>query len=217
MLGLLTKDFRLLANQKQFFVTVLLIAVIFVLAGQDVFFVVSYCTMICTFFTISTISYDEYNNGFAFLFTMPITRRGYVLEKYLFGLLIGGGVWLATTVVAFAYCSVTEPQFAASERITSAVMIFLVMELMLCCAIPIQIKFGAEKGRVATLIFSLAVFGVVVAIKKIISLSDIHIGDVRWIANMDMRGWLMIGGIVFLAVVIISIVASIRIVEKKQF
>ena len=41
MRGLLVKDFRLLVNQKQFLFTVLIIAAVFVAAGQDMSFVVS--------------------------------------------------------------------------------------------------------------------------------------------------------------------------------
>ena len=34
---------------------------------------------------MSSISYDEFDNGNAFLFSLPITRKDYVLEKYIFG------------------------------------------------------------------------------------------------------------------------------------
>ena len=54
-------------------------------------FVVSYFTMIASMFVLSTISYDEYDNGYAFLFSMPFSRTSYVKEKYVFSILVGGG------------------------------------------------------------------------------------------------------------------------------
>lgn len=217
MRGLLIKDFRLFANQKQFLTTAVLIAVIFLAAGQDVLFAIGYCTMLCIFFTISTISYDEYNNGFAFIFTMPVTRRGYVLEKYLFGLLIGGGAWLIATVAGFIYSSMTITEFVVFEWMISAVMVFIVMGILLCAMIPIQIKFGAEKSRVAMLVFSLAMFGAVVAAQKVMSMAGVEAETMERISNMTMAGWLLIGGVALIAVLAISIYISVRIVEKKQF
>lgn len=83
MKGLMVKDLRLLANQKQFFLIVVFMSVMLIISGQNMFFIVSYGTMICSFFTISTINYDEFNNGYEFLFTMPISRWGYVFETIL--------------------------------------------------------------------------------------------------------------------------------------
>lgn len=217
MRGLLIKDFRLFANQKQFLTTAVLIAVIFLAAGQDVLFSISYCTMLCAFLTTSTISYDEYNNGFAFIFTMPVTRRGYVLEKYLLGLMIGGGAWFIAMVAGFLYKSMTDTGFVVSEWMSSVVMVFIIMGILLCVMIPIQIKFGAEKSRVAMLVFSLAMFGAVVAAQKVMSMAGVEAETMERISNMTMAGWLLIGGVALIAVLAISIYISVRIVEKKQF
>ena len=50
---------------------------------KELYAAVGYVTFIFTLFTVSTISYDEYDNGYPFLFTLPITRRQYVNEKYV--------------------------------------------------------------------------------------------------------------------------------------
>ena len=48
---------------------------------KELYAAVGYVTFIFTLFTVSTISYDEYDNGYPFLFTLPITRRQYVNRK----------------------------------------------------------------------------------------------------------------------------------------
>ncbi len=50
-------------------------------------------------FTLSTISYDEFDNGNAFLFSLPITRAGYVVEKYCFALILALSAWTISTLL----------------------------------------------------------------------------------------------------------------------
>ena len=88
MKGLLTKDFRILAGQKRYFTIIILIALIFLCSGQPAQIIVGYCTMFGMLFTVNTISYDEFDHGYLFLFTLPVTRKDYVLEKYVFMLLV---------------------------------------------------------------------------------------------------------------------------------
>ena len=80
MKGLLIKDFKLMKNQKNFFFIMIFIAAAMLFAEFESTFVVSYFTMIASMFVLSTISYDEYDNGYAFLFSMPFSRTSYVKE-----------------------------------------------------------------------------------------------------------------------------------------
>ena len=73
----------------------------------------SYCTLLMSFFTASTISYDEFNHGFFYLFSLPVSRKGYVAEKYLFGVLTGGVTWAATTVIGGIYEQYDAGEFSA--------------------------------------------------------------------------------------------------------
>ena len=58
--------------------------------ARDIWSLVSLCvvwdsTIVTAIFAITTISYDEFDNGLAFLMTLPVTRKQYVAEKYLLG------------------------------------------------------------------------------------------------------------------------------------
>ena len=77
----MTKDFRILAGQKRYFTIIILIALIFLCSGQPAQIIVGYCTMFGMLFTVNTISYDEFDHGYLFLFTLPVTKKDYVLEK----------------------------------------------------------------------------------------------------------------------------------------
>lgn len=92
MKGLLVKDFRLMFQRKGFFCLLFLIAAI-MLMGSEANMVIAYLVMVCTMFLVSTVSYDEYDKCYAFLFTLPVDRKTYVIEKYLLGIILGMISW----------------------------------------------------------------------------------------------------------------------------
>lgn len=54
-------------------------------------------------FTISTISYDEYQHGMTYLMTLPIKRKTYVTEKYLFAMALAGAGSLLILILELLY------------------------------------------------------------------------------------------------------------------
>ena len=100
MRGLICKDLRLMLVQKNFFIMLAFVAFVCMAALDDPAFVVMYVTLIFTSFLLSTMSYDEFDNGYPFLFTLPITRKLYVQEKYVLGMAGGSIAWLLSTLLA---------------------------------------------------------------------------------------------------------------------
>lgn len=84
MKGLLTKDFRILAGQKRYFTIIILIAAIFLCSGQPAQIIVGYCTMFGMLFTVNTISYDEFDHGYLFLFTLPGDQKRFMCWKNMY-------------------------------------------------------------------------------------------------------------------------------------
>mgnify|MGYP000796879819 FL=1 len=89
MKGLFVKDLKLMMLQKNFLLLILAIVIGMMIFTDDVIFPLGFLSFIVSLFTVSTISYDDFDNGNAFLFTLPITRNHYVSEKYFLGLLLG--------------------------------------------------------------------------------------------------------------------------------
>ena len=87
MKGLLIKDLKLMKNQKSFFMVMAVVGLIFLITWDAPYFAISYITMMFSMFAITSFSYDEFDNGAVYLFTLPFSRKTYVREKYLFGLL----------------------------------------------------------------------------------------------------------------------------------
>lgn len=216
MRGLLVKDFRLFFMQRQFWTIILLLTFFFAVSGQSVHFVITYATMLCMYFTISTVSYDELNRGYAFLFTLPISRRGYVLEKYLYALLLGGGAWVITTAGSAAYLYLTDPSWNGAEWICVTGIIFPIMWLMISVMLPLQLKFGAEKSRISLIVFVALAFGVISCMAKLRPYLPQEFSFEN-LPKLSMGGWIAVGAAAVLAATLLSIAVSMHIMSKKQF
>lgn len=161
MSGLLVKDFRLMLQRKKFFLLLLVIMVCLSL-NSDYNFIFSYITIIAAMLSVSTISYDEAENCYAFLMTMPVERKSYVREKYLFGLFCGIFGWTAGMAVCVAGVLLKLPAVEnfSYRNIMETLLYIPVGLLVLDIALPFQLKFGAEKGRLMAVV-AIGVFAAV--------------------------------------------------------
>lgn len=212
MKGLLIKDFKLMKGQRNFLLMIIAISIGSAFAMEDLTFLVGYMTALCSMFTLSSISYDEFENGNAFLFSLPITRKSYVAEKYTFALIVSGVSWVFSTVIA------TIAGGGNADVIMAALLIFAVLLLFLAIMLPVQLKFGGEKGRIVMF----AVIGVIVLIGFFIN----EIADLFQIDPMELmnrlssmsKGMLTIiaFGIVMFGL-LVSYGVSVAIMKKKEF
>ena len=88
MKAMLIKDLKLMKNLKHFFLLILVIGVACSVVYNNPSFVIAYMTVIFSSMAVSTISYDNYENGAAFFFTLPVSRKGYVREKYVLSMIL---------------------------------------------------------------------------------------------------------------------------------
>ena len=70
MKGLLIKDFKLMKMQRNFFFVIVMISVGQALFSGSLSVPIGFATFVFPLFTLSTISYDEFDNGNAFLFSL---------------------------------------------------------------------------------------------------------------------------------------------------
>lgn len=147
MLGMMRKDLCLLLQRSRAMLMMVGVGII-IGFSTDGSFMIGYLTMISAILTISTISYDEFDNGYPFLLTLPVTRRSYVTAKYIFcflGDLVG---WAAASVI-YAGCCLAKGAGLGMEQLAAALVFLPVVGLMSAVMLPLQLKYGAEKSRLA--------------------------------------------------------------------
>ncbi len=221
MKGLLTKDFRLLLQRKRFFVMIIVIAVLMGFSGQENSqMVTGYLTItVAMIFSISSINYDEFDNCYAFLLTLQVSRRTYVRGKYVFGFLLGLGAWLLSMLIGYAGMLFRRIPLIVGEEF-SAKLIFLVIGIVLLdVMIPVQLKYGSERGRMAMAALIGGFAAVIYIVRRIMENMGIDLG--RIFASMPVKpgkGILAAGGVLALAAAtLLSVLISQRIMEKKEF
>lgn len=217
MKGLLIKDFKLMLMQKNFFIIIIVVACLISISSQDPTFIIGFITLILSLFTVSTISYDEFDNGYPFLLTLPFSRKTYVLEKYVYGLILGTGAWIVSVMIC-SLMLIVQGKPVTSDMLIGAFVIlpmFLVIESLM---IPVHLRFGGEKGRYALIacVGVLVVIGFVVM--KIVEI--FHIDVLPLILAIDALGPVMFMVILLMIgflIMLVSLKVSLSIMNKKEF
>ena len=217
MKGLLIKDLSLIKMQGRFLVIVAFLGVFMALNADNPTFVIGFMSYMGAIFTMNTISYDEFENGNAFLFALPITRKMYAMEKYVFGIIFGGIMSAFSTVlcVIFELCS----GFGNFVSIADAALWTIPMLLvMLAVVIPIQLKFGGEKGRIVTIAAIGVAVGLGIAVVKLVNSENFDLnGLYRIVSFLESNFIFPAAFLISCALLFISYRISVHIVEKKEF
>lgn len=216
MKGLLTKDIRLILQRKGFFLMMFVIAIM--LGWNDSSeFVVGYMVMISALFTISTISYDEYDNCYAYLMTMPIDSKTYVYEKYVLGTILDLVAWGVSCVIHIIMVQSRGGAFGP-EDIVALILVAILAFPILALEIPVQLKFGGEKSRIVLFAVVGAILAIVLVAKNFGEKLNLQMPS--FVDKVDQLGDAA-GLIIVLAVVIVlsivSVFISVRIMEKKEY
>lgn len=216
MRALFEKDIRIVLMRKSTLLIFLVIGVIFTWSYSN-YFSGAYLTMLGTMIALSTISYDDADNCMAFLFTLPCTRKQYVLEKYMF---VYGFSFLAglTGLVIIVVSSMVKGEMVNEvviiETLASEIPILVITGGIM---IPLQLKFGSEKSR----IILMSLIGIVLIIGVIATKNDRIKSLVDYLDNTlnsnTPIGALLVLIIILIILSVISVCISGRIVDRKEY
>lgn len=218
MKGLLIKDWKLIKKQKMFILMMAAVCVIMLLFYDDVVYTVIYITALFSYLGVGLLSYDEADNGMAYLFTLPITRKQYIIERYVFGFLVIFVPWAVGLAAAFIAGSMKGTVFSMAEFALGSVGALMASWLLFGLVMPLQLKLGPEKSRIAVVLGCMLI---AVAIYLLAAVKDAikKEGGITLTNPADIPA-----GAVMLAVVLIvsllmflSFRLSLNIVEKKEF
>lgn len=216
MKGLLVKDYLMLINQKRFLVLALVMMIVISLSGSGGTFAIGYCAFMGVLNGVSTISYDEYNHGYSFLLSLPFTRKEYVLEKYLFTFicvilfsLVGGLIAVGSQMIQ------TNPVFSLFELGVTLLTLVGMSLLVTAIMLPVQLRFGAEKGRIAFVVIMLSLFVVVIGGVKLVDAFNLQLDSILLHLSLPMFG--LVSAIVVIIALFVSYELSLYIMKSKEF
>lgn len=214
MKGLLAKDLALMMQRGRIFIFLLVWGIVMAMIMDNNTYTIGWVVMIATISSISTISYDEYDNCMPFLMSLPVTRREYAIEKYIFSAAAGVISWVLAVLIG-TIAGIVKGNLLPTGQDFLGLLVFLpIVLLIISVMIPPQLKWGPEKGRTVMMV----VFGVVAVV---IFLVERYAGGaddaVEALDSLSLTGVFFGVAAVCLALTALSIWLSIRIMEKSEF
>lgn len=217
MKGLFIKDLRLIKNQRNFLITLALMFLVLIVTGVDASFFMGYVPFLLLTVTMSTITYDEQDNSMGFLMALPVSRQTYVLEKYLLSASFGVGGF-AVTFVIFLITEKAEGSSMTPGDYLLVFMGFLVFVILfLSLMIPIQLKFGSEKGRMVLFAIFFGIIGLVYLVNKVLTVDFTQTAFYQTITQLPMGILMAMALVLFVIFVFISAKISLGVMKKKEF
>lgn len=217
MKGLFIKDLRLMKNQRNFLITLALMFLVLIVTGVDASFFMGYVPFLLLIVTMSTITYDEQDNSMGFLMALPVSRQTYVLEKYLLSASFGVGGF-AVTFVIFLITEKAEGSSMTFENYLLIFMGFLVFVILfLSLMIPIQLKFGSEKGRMVLFAIFFGIIGLVYLVNKVLTIDLTKTALYETITQLPWGILMTMALVLFVIFVFISAKISLGVMKKKEF
>lgn len=213
MKGLLTKDFRIIKGQRNTMIIVLITAVIMSISF-DASVLVIYTTILGAILSIGTLSYDEFDNGFPFLFTLPITRKTYVREKYLFSIVGCIVSMLAGFVLSTILSLVKGVELDILATGAGALAAGIVMISLM---IPLRLKYGSEKSRIALFVVYAVIALVIFAGNSILGFLGIKKSVMQTVIQAKPAVIITFFAILGILIFIVSERISESVMEKKEY
>ena len=156
MKGLLKKDLAILfCNKAMLIAAIIVLAAVAFMGSGGGQFIMSYMAVFVPMVINSTISYDDMDNGMEYLMTLPVTRRQYVYSKYVFSAGAGFLCWIFSCVMGTLSNVIHGNQGDSGEWLFLCLMSLGILLFTSSLIIPVQLKFGAEKAKIAMLLLSL--------------------------------------------------------------
>lgn len=227
MKTLLVKDYRILLTNKKSIFFILILGVLMVVSNLEIDFLIGYMMMFSLILSAGTINYDELDNGMSFLMTLPASRKTYAIEKYVLTLINALLCGAAIFVLYLITKGFVNWGFAIDEMAGITLGWVAGIGLSASFVLPMYMKFSAEKRRVVMIVFAGAIALLVYGVDSLINNmagdgvqngGQVVIGDIiTGIEMMNPVVMLLSILVIAVAVIGISMLISIRIIQKKEY
>ena len=212
MKGLILKD---IYNMKGYGKSLLFIIVIFALAFKEqgsATLIVTF-TIMSSILIINSLAQDEMYKWYQMVLSMPVTCHQLILAKYI----VSAGYAFAALLTGTLVSVILQASgWFPAEDITSILAVmavsFLIALLFIALIIPVNLKFGVQKGR----LLLLSLVALPLLLTMVIAALGATIPSVMFYGLSPYA--IVFGSIAAVAVlVVVSYFISVRIMRKKEF
>lgn len=215
MKGLLMKDLAFVKLQAKSMILIFVLVIFMLLQGSNFNFVIAYANVLFAMFVVTTINYDYFENGCAFLMTLPISRKTYVNEKYVLAFLTVTCGFVVDIIFMLIAHFLKEGYVFGIDNLIFSLAYALGSLVFIALMLPVELKYGPEKARVAMIVVVAVIYA------GVFVFTGIGPFDLSGVTTqlLSLKKIVLLG-IVGVAVAIalgISYLISCGIMEKKEF
>lgn len=166
------------------------------------------CLLMSSILTVTSFGVEIQSNSPKFVFTTPISREKYAASKYIISIFFSGLAFILALVIMLMAGSTFDVAFFSSALASVLPLLFSSIQL------PLIIRFGAEKGR----IISVVSFAIIFASFNVFT--DMKEEIIKLIYKISTSNLYLIGVIVLVfswVVLFASISISQKIVRQKEY
>ena len=208
MIGLIYKDLMVMRKTLALYMVIFVVYGYMGIAYDQGGLLIAMVLVMSSILPVSSIAYDERCKWDKIANTAPLSRKEIVMAKYLFAILL--------TVFSVAVCFVIylfDSRMPMTEKLIMCYMLTMGGMLYQALLLPVNIKFGAEKGRniMMAIMFVPVLFVVAVSKTGLVDLSAV----VLFLENNEQ----LIPYIVTATVAVVyaaSVTLSVKIYENKD-
>lgn len=209
MLGMIKKDLFMIKNSLKSIIFALIIFVFYtIMFDMDMYFLLPFMTLMIS---ITTFSYDDFNNWHSFASTLPQGKVNVVKSKYITTI----SLIVITTIISIAFNYIMggiKGTLNMEESLSSIMGELLAIIFMMSVLFPVLFKYGSEKGRIAMFTLGFGIVGLFVLLKKIVKIEI----PTTLISFLDSH-FLIVFIIAIIVLIGISYVVSKKIYSKREF
>lgn len=225
--GLLLKDWGLLKSQGKGMIYVMIGGAALMVGAlnnpeidreESAAFLGVYIIVTMAIYVSNMLAYDEMDHGFLYLFSLPVTKKDYVREKYIFCISLDTAVWLLGLVITTVVSMIGNYGTDLKKMMMIITLGLIAGVVLIVLIIPVRLKFDGEKGRLIIAVIALLLGGAGVLTGKICVRLGVNPTGIFQKINSLSAGQLLGAGIVVAVICVgISYVCSLRILEKKEY
>ena len=215
MKGLLMKDLAFVKLQAKSMILIFVLVIFMLLQGSNFNFVIAYANVLFAMFVVTTINYDYFENGCAFLMTLPISRKTYVNEKYVLAFLTVTCGFVVDIIFMLIAHFLKEGYVFGIDNLIFSLAYALGSLVFIALMLPVELKYGPEKARVAMIVVVAVIYAGVFVFTGI-GPFDLS-GVTTQLLSLEKIVLLGIVGVAVAIALGISYLISCGIMEKKEF
>lgn len=222
MKGLMIKDLRIILSAKIAIMLFVILGVWNTLASKSSDTMIGISGLLVVMFSVLTCALDESNKSMEYYFTMPIDRNMYVIEKYVFTLVLEVVTLIASSVFWSIIPILRGYMLSPSDILTDALMTFAGCTFLAAIILGGTILFSSKYSRLVIILVSVVGVTICSLSSTVFEKYGVSIGEnvIQQICDyIDRYPERMIAVAIVAALImyIISFVISIIAINRKEF